>query len=142
MSQLYYQNADQLDPSYLTAIEWQRKSDRLTLSHDTSSTYLREDSAITKEEALRNQISQAEQDNADMQFNLGRRYDFALGVTKNTAQAVYWYTRSANNGSYSGATYAAYALCKGIGTEKNSDQANHWFTQVNHPARCLNTTGK
>lgn len=142
LSQLYYQHADQLDPSYLTAIEWQRVSDQLTLNQSKGMLFYRDSTPITSEEALRNQISQAEQDDTDMQFNLGRRYDFGLGVTQSAEKAIYWYLRSANNGSYTGAIYAAFALCKGLGVEQDTDQANHWLTQINHSARCPKMTGK
>lgn len=72
----------------------------------------------------------AEQGHAESQNNLGRCYDFGLGVQMNKAESVKWYRKSAEQG-YAPAQYnLGWCYEYGVGTDKNYAEARKWYQKA------------
>jgi hypothetical protein len=67
---------------------------------------------------------------ADEQFNLGLVYENGNGVEQDLKQAVYWYTKAAEQG-YADAQYnLALIYENGNGVEQDFKQAVYWYTKA------------
>ena len=74
--------------------------------------------------------STSPEDVATAQNELAIRYFKGTGgATKNFEKAVYWYTKSANNGNRYAQNNLAYAYLNGNGTSVDKSKALYWFEQ-------------
>lgn len=72
----------------------------------------------------------AEQGNAGAQSNLGTCYYTGDGVTKDYAQAVYWYRMAAEQGLAAAQNNLATCYKRGHGVEQDDVQAAYWFRKA------------
>ena len=64
------------------------------------------------------------------QYNLGLCYYKGNGVTKDYAQAVYWYRKAAEQGVAQAQNYLASCYYFGNGVEKDGNTALYWYEQA------------
>lgn len=69
----------------------------------------------------------AEQGNASAQFNLGRLYNFGLGVDENRSEAVRWYRLAAEQGNASAQDHLGRMYDDGNGVLKSYTEAASWY---------------
>jgi len=77
--------------------------------------------------ALREWTPQAEQGNADAQFNLGLMYAKGNGVLQDYKTAVKWYTQAAEQGNIRAQTNLAYLYATGRGVLQDDVYAHMWW---------------
>lgn len=83
-----------------------------------------------EEKSLEEIRESAEAGDADMQFNLGRKYYLGEGVPQDYAQAAKWYTKAAEQG-YSKAQFNLGVMYEaGQGVPQDYAQAVKWFTKA------------
>lgn len=70
---------------------------------------------------------QAQQDDADEQYNWGLRYEFGTGVKKSPVMAVLCYRKAANQGHASAQYNLGLCYYNGTGVDKDPVQAARWF---------------
>ena len=69
----------------------------------------------------------AEQGDADAQFNLGVRYDIGLGVPQDDAEAVRWYRLAADQGNATAQYNLGLMYAIGEGVLKDDAEAVRWY---------------
>ena len=73
---------------------------------------------------------EAEQGNADAQYNLALMYDNGDGTEPDKQKAFYWYTKAAEQG-YPKAQYnLAYLYYQGDGIKQDKQKAFYWYTKA------------
>jgi uncharacterized protein len=88
-------------------------------------------------EILKDLISQAENGNAEIQFQLARVYDDGKLVPRDFDKALHWYKKAAMN-EYEEAQFTlGYFYCRGIGVKKNEAIANEWLIKSKRSDRCM-----
>lgn len=80
--------------------------------------------------ALKEFRAVADTGNADGQFNVALMYEQGIGVTKDEAQAIYWYDKSAQQGNSNAQFNLGVLYENGHGTEVNFAQANQWYRKA------------
>ena len=73
---------------------------------------------------------EAEQGDANAQFNLGMRYDLGLGVPQSYAQAAGWYRKAAALGNIKAQFALGVDFTFGIGVTRDSVQAARWYREA------------
>jgi len=74
----------------------------------------------------------AEKGIPDAQFNLGLMYHSGAAGVFSEEQALKWYLKAAQNGSYQAQEYMAVGYREGwFGLEKDSAKAKHWENRLN-----------
>ncbi len=66
---------------------------------------------------------------AKEQLGLGNKYYYGEGIELDLAKAVYWYTKSAENGNAEAKCLLGYCYREGIGVEKNLEKAVALFEE-------------
>lgn len=79
----------------------------------------------------------AEQGDAVAQHHLGNRYFSGDGITKDDAQALFWWRKSAEQGDAGGQSSLGLAYEKGLGVEKDDAQAVFWYRKAYDGGRIL-----
>jgi TPR repeat protein len=88
-------------------------------------------------EILKDLISQAENGNAEIQFQLARIYDDGKLVPRDFDKALHWYKKAALN-DYQEAQFAlGYFYCRGIGVKKDKEIADEWLIKAKKSDRCM-----
>ena len=88
-------------------------------------------------EILQNLISQAENGNAEIQFQLAQIYDDGKLVPRDFGNALHWYKKAAMN-EYGEAQFTlGYFYCRGIGVQKDKKIANEWLIKSKRTDRCM-----
>ncbi len=62
----------------------------------------------------------------EAQYHLGKAYDEGRGVEKDKAQAILWYTKSAEDGGHKAAVFLAHAYATGDGLPHDDRKAYAW----------------
>jgi uncharacterized protein len=125
----------------LVANDWYRKS-RMAESpvKRTFNFYKEKGNGIVEvqySEILKDLISQAENGNAEIQFQLARIYDDGKLVPRDFDKALHWYKKAAMN-EYEEAQFTlGYFYCRGIGVKKDKEIANEWLIKSKRPDRCM-----
>jgi len=74
----------------------------------------------------------AEKGIPDAQFNLGLMYHSGAAGVFSEKQALKWYLKAAQNGSYQAQEYMAVGYREGwFGLKKDTAKAKHWETRLN-----------
>lgn len=73
-------------------------------------------------------LALARQGHPVAQFNLGVKYDFGQGVTKDPEQAVHWYRMAAAQGHGGAQFNLAGMYFEGLGVQRDLLRATMWFT--------------
>ena len=66
-------------------------------------------------------------DNADVQFNLGKMYDYGRGVLLDGAAAVKWYRKAADHGNANALFELGTMYENGAGVAKDNAEAEKWY---------------
>ena len=69
----------------------------------------------------------AEVEDANAQYELGRRYKLGLGVPKDDREAVKWYLKAANQGNAAGQFWLGAMYDHGRGVPKDAVKAYAWM---------------
>ena len=72
----------------------------------------------------------AKQGDAWAQYNLGLIYQEGCGVSKDDAQAVYWYQKAAEQGLIAAQNKLGYMYEEGRGVSKDYTQAVYWYQKA------------
>ncbi|MBF0288066.1 MAG: caspase family protein [SAR324 cluster bacterium] len=75
---------------------------------------------------LQNELSLA----AEEQYKLGVIYREGLGIDQNNQQAIYWYTKAAEQDHAAAQTRLGYMFRKGYGIFKDNSQAVYWYKRA------------
>jgi hypothetical protein len=75
-------------------------------------------------------IRDAENGDAEAQFNIGVCYYLGEGVVKNDKQAVYWFEKAANQGHAGAQFNIGRSYYHGEGVVKNYKQAVYWYEKA------------
>lgn len=75
-------------------------------------------------------LAAAQSGNPEGQFQLGMCLQDGLGVDKDLAEAVKWYTQAAQQGHPGAQNNLAYCYYNGLGTEIDKQQAADWFRRA------------
>lgn len=67
----------------------------------------------------------------EAQYNLGMCYLNGEGVTKDKEQAVYWYTKAAEQGNVDAQKKLGFCYEYGFGVEIDLQKANYWYDKAN-----------
>lgn len=138
---MLYDNGIGVQRNALVANDWYRKARKAESPNKTKASYYKEkDSALEEvqhSEILKNLISQAENGNAKIQFQLAQIYDVGKLVSRNFDKALHWYKKAAIN-EYEEAQFTlGYFYCRGIGVIKDPKIANEWLLKSKRPDRCI-----
>ena len=72
----------------------------------------------------------AEQGDADAQFNLGVKYYYGEGIPQDFKKAIYWYTKAAEQGDVRAQFSLGAKYYDGEGAPQNNSRAAYWFTKA------------
>ena len=72
----------------------------------------------------------AEQDDTETQFSLGRMYAEGIGVPQDDAEAVQWYRRAAEQGTAEAQFNLGGMYLKGEGIPQDDAEAAQWFRRA------------
>ena len=82
-----------------------------------------------KEELVKLQ-KEAEQGDADAQFQLGAKYQFGEGLPIDNVKAIEWNKKAAEQGNSNGQVNLGYMYSKGYGVAKNDVKAVEWYQKA------------
>lgn len=82
------------------------------------------------EKTFEQYLKDAEQGNADAQYNLGFCYAFGKGVAKDETKPVYWYKKAAAQGNTDAQKRLGYCYAVGRGVAKDAMQAAYWYKKA------------
>ena len=119
-----YQNGRGVTASRDKAIEWYGKAAEQGNSKAVSRLGLMK----ANRASFDNELQQAEQGNAESQYNIGNMYTKGNGTNMDVGQAVSWYEKAASQGHIKAAYKLGLAHYEGSGVRKNGKQARKWFT--------------
>jgi TPR repeat protein len=71
-----------------------------------------------------------EPDSLEEQYNLGKRYFYGEGVTKDYAKAVEWWTKAAEQGNADAQYSLGDCYFNGYGVRKDNDKAAYWYAKA------------
>jgi len=74
--------------------------------------------------------SNAEQGNADAQFNLAVKYYYGEGIPQDFKKAIYWYTKAAEQGDVRAQFSLGAKYYDGEGAPQDNTKAAYWFTKA------------
>jgi hypothetical protein len=83
--------------------------------------------ADTPDTGIEDELSRAEQGDADAQYKLGNNYYFGLGVNQDLAEARRWYLKAAENGHSEAQYSVGYNFENGLFVDTNIDEARIWY---------------
>ncbi len=72
----------------------------------------------------------AEAGMAKAEYNMGICYEQGHGVTKDYAQAIYWYQTAADHGMAAAYTNVGHMYISGKGVPKDHDEAKRWYRKA------------
>lgn len=75
-------------------------------------------------------INEAEQGDAEAQYNLAVAYDMGDGIDVDHAKAVFWYQKSADQGYKDAMFNLAVSYDDGEGVEEDNELAVFWYTKA------------
>ena len=75
-------------------------------------------------------LDEAEQGEAEAQYNLGNCYYTRSGAEQDYAQAVHWYEKAAEQGNARAQTNLGYCYSKGEGVAQDFAKATYWFEKA------------
>ena len=81
-------------------------------------------------EAAKKLLAEAEQGNAQAQYQLAVFYHNGQGVPKNYTEAAKWYEKAAQQGHTKAALYLGMLYQNGVGVEQNYHTAQRWYTKA------------
>ena len=91
---------------------------------------VREIVIFKKDENLRLLKESAQNKNADASYNLGYMYFSGEGITRNYAEAVYWYRKAAELGNAYSQNNLGYMNYSGLGVTQDYKEAVSWFRKA------------
>jgi len=77
-----------------------------------------------------NLFKKSDLENKEVQWFLGRMYDYGQGVTKNPSEAVTWYRKAAEQGHPGAQNNLGVMYVNGRGVTKNDSEAVKWFRKA------------
>ena len=86
--------------------------------------------ASKKNERISNLVSDAEQGNADVQYNLGLMYRVGAGIPQNYKEAVKWFRKAAEQGNADAQYNLGLMYRVGAGIPQNYKEAVKWFRKA------------
>ena len=90
----------------------------------------------TDDDAVMSLRNSAEQGDVYAQHNLAVRYDLGEGIQQDHAQAVYWYSKAAEQGNLDSYLYIVLTYLRGgIGVRQDKAEALKWLNKGNEIAQ-------
>ena len=118
-----YQNGRGVTANRDKAVEWYGKAAEQGNSKAVSRLGLMR----SNHASFGNELQQAEQGNADSQYNIGNMYTKGNGTNMDLREAVSWYEKAASQGHIKAAYKIGLAHYEGSGVKKSGKQALKWF---------------
>lgn len=140
LEKIYFDFADELDPSYLSSIAWSKEKDRLLFTDTSLPRFqLIETSEgmkrLSASELLELQIKKSSEE-PFLQLHVAQSYEYGLGTAPNKEKAMQWYLKSAKSGSQTAISYIGYEYCLKAQNTSEINQANYWLRRFNKHAYC------
>jgi TPR repeat protein len=138
---MMYDNGIGVQRNALVANDWYLKSRKAESPGKRTFTFYKDKGdglvEVQYSEILKDLISQAENGDAEIQFQLARVYDDGKLVPRDFDKALHWYKKSAMN-EYEEAQFTmGYFYCRGIGVKKNEAIANEWLIKSKRSDGCM-----
>jgi TPR repeat protein len=138
---MMYDNGIGVQRNALVANDWYRKSRKAESPVKRTFNFYKEKAngivEVQYSEILKDLTSQAENGNAEIQFQLARIYDDGKLVPRDFDKALHWYKKAAMN-EYGEAQFTlGYFYCRGIGVKEDKEIANEWLIKSKRPDRCM-----
>lgn len=113
----------------LKALDGYRLYARLNRSNKTPPPlYFDHNEKATSPKEMLQQLKQlANKGDVDTQIQLAKMYAEGINTEVNLKQSFYWYQKAARLGSQHGALMTGYYYCRGLGSQKSPQKANHWL---------------
>jgi len=119
-----YQNGRGVKADRDKAIEWYGKAAEQGNTSAVSRLGLME----ANQASFSSEMLQAEQGNAESQYNVGNMFAKGNGTNMDLGQAVGWYEKAASQGHTKAAYKLGLAYYEGSGVRTNARQARKWFS--------------
>jgi TPR repeat protein len=138
---MMYDNGIGVKRNALVANDWYRKARKAESPVKRTVNYYKEKGnqlvEVQYSEILKDLVLQAENGNAEIQFQLARIYDDGKLVPRDFDKALHWYKKAAMN-EYEEAQFTlGYFYCRGIGVKKDKEIANEWLIKSKRSDRCM-----
>jgi TPR repeat protein len=135
-----YDNAIGVTQDAMKAVDWYRKSKQSEKPPDRTLAFYKEKNnkleRVDYEEIFKDLLIEAENGNAEIQFQVATIYDQGKLVPLDFNKALGWYKRSAQNNYEEAQFMMGYFYCRGIGVPKDNKIANDWLVKSKRIARC------
>ena len=119
-----YQNGRGVTPDRDKAAEWYGKAAKQGNTSAVSRLGLME----ANQGSFSSELQQAEQGNAESQYNVGNMLTKGIGTNMDLGQALVWYEKAAGQGHIKAAYKLGLAHYEGSGVGKNGKQALKWLS--------------
>jgi TPR repeat protein len=119
-----YQNGRGVTPDRDKAAEWYDKAAKQGNTSAVSRLGLME----ANQASFSSELQQAEQGNAESQYNIGNMLTKGVGTNMDPGQALVWYEKAAGQGHIKAAYKLGLAHYEGSGVGKNGRQALKWLS--------------
>ena len=119
-----YQNGRGVTPDRDKAAEWYGKAAKQGNTSAVSRLGLME----ANQGSYSSELPQAEQGNAESQYNVGNMLTKGIGTNMDLGQALVWYEKAAGQGHIKAAYKLGLAHYEGSGVGKNGKQALKWLS--------------
>lgn len=136
-----YDNGMGVEKDPLKAMDWYRKSkfNKTQLSSDLI-LYSNDETGALKKITLPQLYEKLKNDaldgNANAQYQLAQAFDYGYTGVADLSEAVKWYLHAAENNHSEAQFILGYFYCRGIGFQKNCEQAEFWFNASGRNIKC------
>ncbi|ALE02294.1 tetratricopeptide repeat protein [Candidatus Pseudothioglobus singularis] len=86
--------------------------------------------SIFKKINTQNSSPVLEEQNSAEQFKCGVNFEFGYGVIEDLDSAIYWYTKSAEQGNIKAQAYLAWIYFEGKGIAKDYEKSVYWYSKA------------
>ncbi len=126
---LSYSNGYGVSVNFLIATDWQREFDRLSKPTRQPTMIITGKGAknITTADLLRNLEKKANAGDPEAEYLLAKSYEKGEWSQVDIKKSMHWYSVSAKGGNGHANFMLGYFFCRGIGVEKDTIKANHYF---------------